>query len=53
MVPGFLYKSGAIVQVSFVLNKAVVQAFLIYRRKIWVITDSMLKVMEGFHHHNI
>ena len=50
MVPGVLYKAGETVRDSF-FYKSVVQAFLMYRRKIWVITDSMLKVMEGFHHH--
>ena len=34
---GFFYKSG-------------VQAFLIYRSDSWAIMDSMMKVLEGFHH---
>ena len=29
--------------------KAVVQAVLSYRIEIWVIMDSMMKVLEGFH----
>ena len=28
-----------------------VQAVLIYGSEIWVITDAMMKVLEGFHHH--
>ena len=30
--------------------KAVVQAVLMYGRKIWVVTDDIMKFLEGFHH---
>ena len=31
------------------IYKAVVQAVLLYSRKIWVVTDVMIMVLEGFH----
>ena len=30
--------------------KAVMQSFLIYGSDVWVITDSMMKVLKGLHH---
>ena len=30
--------------------KAVVQTVLLYGIDIWVVTEAMLKVLEGFHH---
>ena len=27
-----------------------VQAVILYRSKIWVVTDEMMMVLEGFHH---
>ena len=30
---------------------SVVQGVLIYWSEIWIITDSMIKVLEGFHHY--
>ena len=32
------------------MYKAVVQAVLMYGRKIWVVTDDIMKFLEGFHH---
>ena len=38
-------------QARFILCKAAVQLVLLYRTESWVVTDEMLKVIEGFHHH--
>ena len=35
---------------SVMIYNAVVQAVLLYRSKIWVVMDSMVTVLEGFHH---
>ena len=32
------------------MYKAVVRTVLLYRSRSWVVTESMLKVLEGFHH---
>ena len=32
------------------MYKAVVQAVLLYGSEIWVVTDVMMTVLEGFHH---
>ena len=32
------------------MYKAVVQTVLLYRREIWVLTETILKILEGFHH---
>ena len=49
MVSGFLVKAWATVRARVVFYKAIVQAVLIYGSEIWVVTDSMMKVLEGFH----
>ena len=45
-----MVNAGATVQSRVVMYKSVVQTVLIYRIDNWIVTDSMLKVMEGFHH---
>ena len=40
----------ATVQTWVMIYKAVVQMVLLYGSKSWVVTEVMLKVMEGFHH---
>ena len=32
------------------IYKVEVQTVMLYRSKIWVVTDLMLNVLEGFHH---
>ena len=49
MVLRVMEKSGATVQAGGVFYKAVVQVVLIYRSEIWVTTDSIMRVLEGFH----
>ena len=43
-------KSGAKVWVCWVLYQEFVQTVMLYGIKIWVVTASMFKVLEGFHH---
>ena len=38
------------VKAQAMIYKAVVQAVLLYGIKIWVVTDVMMMVLEGFHH---
>ena len=42
-------KTRAPVKARSMVYKAVVQEVLLYGRKIWVVTDAMMKLMEGFH----
>ena len=51
VVLGVLVKEGATVPARAIFYKAVVKEFLLYGIDIWVIADSMMKVLEGFHHH--
>ena len=51
MVLGVLVKEGATVRARAMFYKAVVKEFLLYGIDIWVIADSMMKVLEEFHHH--
>ena len=37
-------------QARAMMYKAVVQTVLLYGRRSWVVTEAMLKVLEGFHH---
>ena len=41
---------GSPIEEHAMMYKAVVQAVLLYRRKIWVVMDTMMTVIEGFHH---
>ena len=50
MVSRVLERTGASPRVRGMFYKAVVQAVLLYGCESWVITDSMRKVLEGFHH---
>ena len=50
MVSGVLSKAGVTVQVMAMFYKEVVQVVMLYGSEIWVITDVMMKVLEGFHH---
>ena len=45
-----LVKTGAPIKSRAMMYKAVVQAVLLYGRIIWVMTDAMIMVIEGFHH---
>ena len=50
MVLGVLAKAGATVRARAIFYKLVFQVVLIYDSKIWVIMESMMKVMEAFRH---
>ena len=50
MVPGVMVKAGKTVRAREVFYKSVVQAVLICGSEIWFIADTMMKVMEVFHH---
>ena len=50
MVAKVLCKIGAPIKAQVVMYKAVVQVVLLYGSKIWVVMDTMMKVLEGFHH---
>ena len=43
----FLGETGEPVKVREMMYNAVVQAVLLYGRKIWVVMDAMIKVLEG------
>ena len=45
MVLGVLVKTGGTVRSRAIIYKGVVQVVLIYGREIWVITDSIMKVL--------
>ena len=50
MVLGVLVKAGARVRSIDMMYKAVLQTVLFVESEIWVITESMMKVTEEFHH---
>ena len=50
MVTKVLGKTGAPIKARAMMYKLVVQAVLLYGRKIWVVTDSIRTVLEVFHH---
>ena len=50
MVLRVLVKVGAAVQSQEMIYTEVVQTVMLYNNEIWVITDTMMKVLEGFHH---
>ena len=41
---------GAPIKAQSIMYKAIVQAVLLYGREIWVVTYSMMIVLEGFNH---
>ena len=45
-----LVRDGATPRISGLFYKAVVQAVLLYGCETWVISPTMLKMLEGFHH---
>ena len=47
MVGKLVLKMGKMVQAWVILYKAVVQLVLLYSSEIWVVTGSILKVIEG------
>ena len=49
MVLGLLLKSGMTVRSMEMFYKEVVYEVLLYRSEIWVITESTMKVLGGFH----
>ena len=44
-----LGKTGAPTKAREMMQKAAVQVVIMYGSEIWVITDTMMTVMEGFH----
>ena len=50
MVTNFLGKTGVPIKYRAVMYKSVVQAVLLYTRKIWVVMDVIVTVLEVFHH---
>ena len=50
MVLRVLEKTGVMVRAKWIMYKAVVQKLLLYGSESRVITDTMIKVLEGFHH---
>ena len=50
VVVNLLMRMEETVRARVILYKAVVQTLLLYGRNIWLVTVSMLKVLEGFHH---
>ena len=50
MVVRVLEHEGASPRAKGLFYKAIVQAVLLYSCETWVITDAMLRVLDGFHH---
>ena len=50
MLSKVLRKTGEPINSRMMMYKAVFQAVLLYRRKIWVVAGMMMAVFEGFHH---
>ena len=50
MAERVLVTAGATLREWAMIYKAVVHRVLLYIRKIWIVMDVMLKVLEGFHH---
>ena len=50
MVEKVLGKTGAPIKSQMMISKAVFQAALLYGSEIWVVMDTMMKILEGFHH---
>ena len=45
-----LAKTGAPIKACEMIYKVVVQVVLLYGRKIWVVKDAIMTLLEGFHH---
>ena len=41
---------GYPIKAHAIIHKAIVQAVILHGRKIWVVTDTMSTVLEGFHY---
>ena len=50
MVKKVLGNTGAPIKAYAMMFKEVVQAVILYGRKIWVVTDEMMMVLEVSHH---
>ena len=50
MVERVIERMGSTVRSWGVMYKAVAQLMLLYGRKIWLVTEEMLKVLTGLHH---
>ena len=50
MVENVLGNTGGLIKVLSIMYIAVVQAVLLYGRKIWVVTDKMVTLLEVFYH---
>ena len=50
MVAKVLVMAGVTVRARLTMYKVVVHTVFLYGRNSWVVTDAMLKVLEGFHH---
>ena len=50
MVAKVLGKTVVIIKAHSKMYKMLVRAVLLYGREIWVVTDVMMTVLEGFHH---
>ena len=45
-----LGKMGALIKARTMLYEEIVQAVVLYRSEIWLVTGAMMTVMEGLHH---
>ena len=50
MVEKVMGKTGATIKARLMVYKALVWAVLMYGSEIWLLTDAMMTVLEGFHH---
>ena len=50
MILRVLMNTGATVRAHGIMYKAAAQTVLLYDNESWVVTRSMLKILEGFHH---
>ena len=50
MVEKVLGKTGAPIKAQEMMYKVLVQDFLLYGIKSWLVMDAMMMVLEGFHH---
>ena len=50
MVLKVLVRMGVMVRSRAIMYKVVVNMVLLYRSESWVVTDAIIKVLEGFHH---
>ena len=50
MVSGVMVNLGVMVRSQSIIYKAVVQMVLFYGNDSWFITDTIMKLLEGFYH---